>query len=133
MSRKKEHSEEVKAQVLASLLSGESITSVAHKYKIPPGTIKSWKNRQDATPVALVATTKREEIGGLLIGFLEKSIRSLSVQVEQFGDKTWLQNQSAADLTELFGSLTDRTFRLLEALEGGAPDPEPRTPPDTPN
>jgi len=128
MSRKGEgrkgYTEEFKAEVLAALSSGLAPSDVSRQYKVPRGTIVSWQSRQTATPVALVATGKREEIGALLVGFLEKSIRTLSVQVEQFGDKAWLQNQSASEAAEIFGAITDRTFRLLEALESGAPEAE---------
>lgn len=137
MSRKGEgrkgYTEEFKAEVLAALSSGLSRADVSRQYKVPKGTISSWQTRQTATPVALVAAGKREEIGALLVGFLEKSIRTLSVQVEHFGDKTWLQSQSASEAADIFGTITDRTFRLLEALESGAPDSENGAPPGSPD
>jgi transposase-like protein len=41
------YSEEIKAAVMAALLTGQSVSEVAKEYKIPEGTIYSWKSRQN--------------------------------------------------------------------------------------
>ena len=121
---KKQHSNETKASVLAALLTGQSISEVARQYRIPEGTVKAWKSRQTDVGVATVATTKREEIGDLLLGYLRANLQTLRVQVEEFRDKAWLSKQDAADVAVLHGVLTDKMVRLLEALGGGERNPE---------
>lgn len=59
---KKQYSPEVKAAVIAALLSGQSVSSVAEEYNIPKGTVKGWKSRgiNNNTEVAEVATKKKK-------------------------------------------------------------------------
>jgi hypothetical protein len=123
------HSDEVKAAVLAALACGTHPAELEQVYKVPAATIRKWKSDQKNAPVAIVATTRREEVGDLLVDFLKKAVRTLSVQVEHFGNTTWLEKQTAAEAADLFGTVSDRTFRLLEALEAGAPTEQP---PDQP-
>lgn len=113
---------ETKAAVMAALLAGQSVSEVAREYKIPRGTVKSWKSRQDnGESVAVVATQKREEIGDLLLAYLRTSLKTLTIQVEHFGDKSWLTTQDASSLAILHGVQTDKAVRLLEALAAAEP------------
>ena len=130
---RKEYSDATKAAVLAALIAGTPTAEIAKTYKVPAGTVKSWKHRQDETPVAIVATEKREEIGGLCVDFLRECLRTLQVQVKHFGDTAWLKDQPAAEVARLFDTVAGRAFGLLEALEAGAeataaPGPGPASP-----
>lgn len=116
-----EYTNEVRAAVMAALLTGQSVAEIAAQYNIPEGTVKSWKSRQKDSSVATVATPKKAEIGDLLLDYLHTMLRALRVQAEHFGDKSWLTKQTAADLAVLHGVSVDKAVRLLEALDG-APD-----------
>lgn len=113
---RKKYSEETKAQVMAALLTGQSINSVAKEYSIPKSTVANWssQSRQNGT----VPNTKREIIGDLLVGYLEASLKTLTAQVEVFGDEGWIRRQSASEVAVLHGVVTDKAIRLLEALAG---------------
>lgn len=111
------YSAETKAQVMAALLTGQSVAKVATDYNIPEGTVKSWKNRQKDSPVAKVATQKKEEIGDLIVEYLRTMLRTLITQAEHFGDKQWLTAQGADQLAVLHGVAMDKTIRILEAIE----------------
>lgn len=115
MTERREYDEATKAAVMAALLTGQSISSVAKQYKIPKGTVSSWRN-QAANGVATVSTQKKEETGDLLWDYLRASLKTLKVQAEHFGDKDWLKQQSAADLAVLHGVSVDKAIRLLEAV-----------------
>ena len=110
-----EYPPEVQAQVLAALLEGQSISKVAEVYKVPEGTIKSWKARLSAVP-SVVATEKRAIIGELLLDYLEENLRTLKEQNVIFRDPKWLKDQGASALAVLHGVITDKTIRLLEAM-----------------
>jgi transposase-like protein len=117
MAARKEYDEATKAAVMASLLAGQSIAEVADEYHINPSTIKSWKSRQlNGESVATVATEKKEQIGDLLFDYLLVVLKSLKIQAEHFGDKNWLNRQSADALAVLHGVSVDKAVRLLEAL-----------------
>jgi len=87
---------------------------VAREYKIPKGTVSSWKTR----PLAGDATQKRDAIGALLLEYLHTNLETLKAQSVFFRDVGWLAKQSAADAAVLHGVMTDKTIRLLEALGG---------------
>jgi transposase-like protein len=111
------YSDETRAAVLAALLTGQSVSAVAKEYKIPTGTVKSWKSREitnaDAVPVA---TQKKEQIGELLLSYLHQNLETLRQQAKVFGDEDWLKKQHASDAAVLHGVMADKTIRLLEAL-----------------
>lgn len=126
MAERREYDEATKAAVMAALLMGQSVAEVAKQYKINPSTIKSWKSRQrngdQVATVATVATEKRERVGELLFDYLETMLRTLKVQAEHFGDKKWLDKQSADSSAVLHGVSIDKAVRLLEAISDDSND-----------
>lgn len=115
------YSDETKAAVMAALLTGQSVSAVAREYKIPKGTVSSWR-RQAAREVEGVepTSTQKEQIGGLILDFLTASLRALRAQADVFARPEWLRTQSASDLAVLHGVQTDKAIRLLEALDAAA-------------
>lgn len=120
------YSDELRAAVMAALMTGQSVSSVAREYKVPKGTVSSWKNRShDLVIAATVADPKSADvkngIGVLLLDYLQAALRTLRVQVEVFGDRDWLRKQPASEVAVLHGVITDKTIRLLESIadDGG--------------
>jgi transposase-like protein len=114
---RREYSDELKAAVMAALLSGQSIASIAADYRIPEGTIKSWASRQaNGEIVATVATSKRERIGELLLEYLALNLEALKAQARVFADAEWIKGQAASEVAVLHGVVADKGIRLLEAL-----------------
>lgn len=114
-----EYSEQMRAQALAALLTGQSFSEVSRMFGIPIGTLKSWKSRSaDAldAPDATGASTKRERIGTLILEYVEEGLTTLREQVKVFRDETWLKQQSASEVAILHGVIADKQIRLLEAL-----------------
>ena len=117
MATRRTYDPEVKAQVLAALLTGQGAEKVAQDYQIPVGTVRSWKAK--AKQPDGVATQKKEKIGALLLEYLAVSLATLKKQSEFFADETWLKKQDASSAAVLHGVLADKTVRLLEALAPG--------------
>lgn len=105
------YSDEQKAVVLAALLAGQSLNSVAKEYKISKATVSRWKNN----PVPLNGTQKKE-IGELLTEYLSANLETLRAQLVIFSDETWLRRSSSEGAAVLHGVLTDKAIRLLEAI-----------------
>lgn len=118
----KTYDDNTKAAVMAALLAGQSVSSVAKEYKIPKGTVSGWKAK--ASGVGSATTQKKEEIGDLIIHYLEASLKTLKVQAEQFSSIDWLNKQNAADVAVLHGVLTDKAIRLIEAFGDSDTDTE---------
>ena len=88
---KRSYSDETKAAVMAALLAGQSVSSLAREYQIPEGTLKSWQSREvNGARVAVVATQKKERIGELIVSYLEDLLVTLHAQQKVFQDEKWL-------------------------------------------
>lgn len=109
----REYKDETRAAVMASLLTGQSVSSIAREYDIPKGTVSNWKRGAGG---AIKRTQKTEHIGELLVTYLQTNLEALSAQAEQFKDRDWLKKQTASDAAVLHGVMTDKAIRLLEAL-----------------
>lgn len=117
------HSEETRAAVMAALLAGQSTDAVARAYRIPLGTVKGWAAEVRRAAGVDVVGDRRERIGDLILSNLE----TLLVAVEEIvksvsADKEWLRQQSASELAVLVGVLSDKAFRILEALPESVED-----------
>lgn len=118
MARK--YSPEVKAAVMAALLQGQSVSSLAKEYEIPKGTISNWKNYDGVHKNR--TQKKQEEIGGLLIELLHTNLVTLRKQSEMFQNEKWVTKQAASDMAVLYGVVTDKSIRLLEAMSNAPTD-----------
>jgi transposase-like protein len=115
----RKYSDETKAAVVAALLAGQSVNSVAKEYNIPKGTVSGWKNGKGLGGREK-ATQKAERIGELVASYLATNLEALEVQAEAFKDQKWLAKQTASDAAVLHGVMTDKAVRLLEALSNAA-------------
>lgn len=117
------YDEQTKATVMAALLEGQSVSSVAREYQIPKGTVSRWKGLA-TEGVREERTQKRDggAIGDLLLELLEKNVRSLIAISELTADKEWLKKQGAAEIATLFGVKHDKAVRMIEALNSGTAD-----------
>ena len=114
------YSDETRGAVMAALLAGQSVSSVAKEYKIPKGTISNWKNRPG---VPKNGTQKRAEaIGDLIVNLLNSELIVLDGMVHTFSDPSWLKKQNASDAAVLYGVIQDKAIRKLEAMSANAPD-----------
>lgn len=120
----KHYDSETKAAVMAALLAGQSVSSIAKEYELPKGTVSNWKRAASnmIDGVQPKRTQKSTEIGELLLQYLSTNLTTLRIQSEQFQDKQWLAKQNAADAAVLHGVLTDKSVRLIEAMAASVPD-----------
>lgn len=124
---KKQHSPEIKAAVMAALLTGQTVSFVAKEYKIPQSTIKTWKYK--TAGVVKSSTQKKKAIGDKLIGLVDVMIDTITKQHKAVADPEWIKLQSAADMAVLMGVSTDKLMRMLEAF-GSDDNADDSTPED---
>lgn len=121
---RKEYSDEEKAAVLAALLVGQSVSSVAKEYSIPKGTVSSWQKREQEklavvrndAGTQLNGGQAQTEFGNKLARYMEASLDSLTSQVEVMGEKEYLRKQEMQQLAVGYGVQMDKFIRLLEAM-----------------
>lgn len=116
MADRQEYGPEVKAAVMAALLTGQSVSSVAREYQVPRTTVIAWRDKSGDASQFDTCPTVKNEIGELLLEYLKKSLITLTKQMETFGDAEWLKKQPASEAAVLHGVLADKAIRLLEAL-----------------
>ena len=125
----REYTPEVKAQVMAALLAGQSASSVAKEFGIPRGTVAAWQARKTQPIVEGVATDaaqkRKDQINELILDLLVAQLKSQIAMAEHAGDKKWLFTQEASAVAMLMGVGNDKVFRMLQALNNERPDPEP--------
>ena len=107
----KYHSLETRAAVMSCLLQGQGVGELAKEYNLPTSTISRWK--KEATGGVT------EDVGELLLAYLQENLTTLREQAIVFRDVEWLKGQDASSLGVLHGILTDKAVRLLESLSGG--------------
>lgn len=117
------YSDETKAAVMAALLQGQSVSSLAKEYKIPKGTVSNWRRKAESEAGGVQENrTQKNEIGQLITEYLKANLRALKAQAEQFSDKVWLRGQDADAVAVLHGVMTDKAIRLLEAFSADDSD-----------
>lgn len=116
------YSDETKAAVMAALLEGQSVNSVAKQYNIPKGTVSGWKHQTQG--VALSSTQKKEELGNLLMDLVIIKAKLLIQIAQTTMDKKWILKQNSADLAVYAGVESDKLFRMLEAFSANDSDSE---------
>ena len=110
---KARHAPDVRARATAALLVGGRPAAVARDLGVPEGTVRSWKHR---IKNGQSATLKKGEFGGLLMEHLRAMMVSLIEQSRMLQDPKVLREIPAGQAAVLFGTLFDRTMRMLEML-----------------
>ncbi|HEX7333419.1 MAG TPA: hypothetical protein VF290_18085 [Pyrinomonadaceae bacterium] len=114
------HSDETRAEVIAALLAGQGVNEISRQYKIPKATVSRLKNSLAAKQLEQVGTQKREQIADLIEGHLRQSLKAAAALAEKVAtNNEWFIKQNAADVGVLYGILTDKSIRILEAAEVG--------------
>lgn len=120
MTTRTKVSNEVKAAVLADLVV-LGPAAVAAKHGINPNTVRRWKSENNVTSIATIIdrSVKKEQIGALLLEYLEANLNALIAQAYVTADPNYIIKQSAENLAILHGVLGDKGLRLLEAFHAG--------------
>lgn len=125
MAKGKAHSDEVRAQAVAALLAGQGVSEVARQYKLPKSTVSRLKNSLAPQVLEQVGTEKRESLAGLIEEHLSTSLKSATKLAHKVGtDDNWFTKQSADEIAILYGVLTDKAIRILEAAEAASHEEE---------
>lgn len=113
------HNDVTKAAVMAALLEGQSINAVSKEYKVSRETIRKWGRQNGAGRAPVPSEDQQNKIAGLICNLLETNLATLQVHAGLAQNKEWVDKQSAAELATFYGVISDKTFRILEALDRG--------------
>lgn len=118
MARGKAHSENTKAAVLAAILEGQGVGEIAKKYRLPKQTVSDLKKHLSEIEFGQVRTKKRENLTDLVESHLSASLKAATSLAQKCStDQVWFGKQSASEIAALYGILSDKAIRLLEAAQ----------------
>ncbi|MBA2703125.1 MAG: helix-turn-helix domain-containing protein [Blastocatellia bacterium] len=112
----KAHAREVKAQVIAALIAGETTTAVAAKHNLPRKSVSNWKAALTPEQLAEVSRNTGGRLDELVCDHVATVLESLSAQAKAAGDPEYLRKQSAGDLARLHGTMFENTFSMFSML-----------------
>lgn len=110
---------EVVAHIIGAYLSGQFQNN--YEIAIHIGTSESnVKKIIQAIPpeyVTLKDAAVNAEIANAVVDFIKDGFKSLRAIDEHIQDKTWLMNQSAAEIATLYGVKADKLMKIMELIE----------------
>jgi len=106
--------EDLKAQIIASLLSGSRVADTARKFNIPHSTVSRIKSALSSEMDAVGQAT-RERIDDLIADSLAWNIKAQVSILRKFNDENYLDKTSASSLSEAYERFANHSIRLLEA------------------
>lgn len=105
------HKDETRAQVIAALLAGQGVNEVSRQYSIPKATVSRIKNG------LAVEQLEHKKLSDLVEEHLTESLKAATAIAQKVSNDAWFFKQNAADIGVLYGILTDKSIRILEAAE----------------
>ena len=112
--------------MVAALLAGQSVSAVAREFALNKGTVSRWKNVDAAGLLQPVATQKeggdagagrQHDFEAMVADNLAEHLETTTALLRFVRSTEWLAQQSAAEVATLFGVTSDKTVRLLSALQ----------------
>jgi len=110
-------SDEIRAQALADLQAGCTVTDVSMRYDLGKATVSRLKNELGPETLEQIGTNRIETIGELVEKHLRASLKAATSVANQCNDRRWIEKQSAKDLAVFYGVVSDKAIRVLEASE----------------
>jgi len=118
MTRGLAHPPELRAQVVAAVLAGASISALARQYGISKGTIGTWLESDE---IRTVRTAERahdpDSIYEWILDLVAAHVTTIQAQLQAASRPAWLEKQSAAELAQLVAVERDTALRLLGGLQ----------------
>lgn len=112
--RGSKHSEALRAQVVAALLSGQGVNATARRFRLHPSIVSRLKRDLAAGMLQQAATDSRSAVEALLLDSLHENLTALAQMAAQVSDPAYLAKQSAKGIAALYGALSAHSERMVE-------------------
>jgi transposase-like protein len=104
----------VKAEAIAAVLGGMSVSAAAEKFGVDRATIRRWRDAQVAH-VAQGPTRAREALLDELDSYVLEALKAMRVQMLVATDVQWLRQHTPSDLAVLHRTISECVARIVEA------------------
>ena len=121
MAARRKVPQEVRAQIMADLASGESMSAVARKYGVSKSTASCLYYEVPVVVGASQAVGRNRaddvlDLAGLMQRLLTAKLET-AIQIQEFArSREWLEKQDAQQLAVFAGVNEDKVIRLIESL-----------------
>jgi transposase-like protein len=110
-----------KAEVLAEYAAGASLFALQRKYGVSPEAIQMWAGKYEVSRAGSgVTSMQRDEIGSLVVKYMQANLRGLVSGAEMLEDKEWMRQQSAEGIALFISTVHDKTVHLLSSMQANA-------------
>ena len=121
MARPRTYDDDVRARVIADIISGESVGTIARRYGVGKTTINRWGQSTGVKPVRVAdgvpdRSVTLEDIADRVGVYLDLNFAALADQARRFATEEWMAAQSGAVLTDNHAALGELAIRLLAGL-----------------
>jgi transposase-like protein len=117
MPRGYPHPPEVRAQVVAAVLTGRPLTHVAAEHHLDKGLVSRWCRAAGVQPDATSQRARAgDELANLLLALISAHLEALHQVLHTASRQDWLYRQDARSLARLFATEADTLIRLLAGL-----------------
>ncbi|MFN7931525.1 MAG: helix-turn-helix domain-containing protein [Blastocatellia bacterium] len=118
MSKGRQTDDPVRAAVISALLAGQGVSQIARELKLSKATVSRIKNTVGPKHLEQVETEKRDKITALIESHLETSLTCANELAKKAtSNQAWFDKQTASEIAVLYGVLTDKSLRILEAIQ----------------
>ena len=114
---RKHHSKQLIAEIKANLILGGSISEVSQYFNIPESTVRNYFRQLTPDEIAKLNAKKESQIGSLMTEYLQETLKSLVDLASQVRNPEYIHCQKAQDIAILFGVMSDKAFKLIEAAQ----------------
>jgi transposase-like protein len=106
---------ELRAVCLASVLSGQSLSSVAKRHKVNKGTLSRWLS-QVRPPRRQYSDVDPDLLAERIVQLIDGHIEAIQKQIEAASDVGWVRRQTGGELAQLLKEEHGGLVRLLAGL-----------------
>ena len=117
------YSDQVKAEAIARVLAGETVSGVARDMGITRTALQNWVMNVRQPPVTAaqavmaVSNNQRPTLITLIGDYLDCNFRALQNQATLMGERAWLEAQTTPDLVSVHAELAKRGVALLDRIQ----------------
>ena len=107
---------ELKAQVIAEHVLGDSYNTLARRHNVPKATIQHWLTDRPVSPMVI---PEKDELGAMVYEYLKAGLGALIAQANAAATPDVIRGQGQS-LYLLHGTLADKIVLILRGIEAGA-------------
>ena len=112
------YSDTVRAEAMARVIAGETVSGVARDMSINRVTLQTWMSRAAATVAAAPTDPAGLTLKDYLQIYLSENLITLTAHARLYRDKDWLAEQPPETIMAIDRQLSSRFVSIMDRLDG---------------